>query len=96
MLLTWVFFRAAGFGAAMSYLSQIFAFKGMETWTTVLPAIAVPWLLVLLIDIPQFLTRNHTFVLQWPKVVRDLAVATMLFLILLGVGTRASFIYFQF
>lgn len=96
VLLTWVFFRAAGFGAALSYLSQIFAFKGMETWTTVLPAIAVPWLLVLLIDIPQFLTRNHTMVLQWPKVVRDLAVATMLFLILLGVGTRASFIYFQF
>ena len=96
VLLTWVFFRASGFGAAIDYLSQLFTFREMHTLATVLPAIAVPWLLILLIDIPQFVTRNHTMLIHWPKTVRYATVAAMLFLILLGVGTRAPFIYFQF
>lgn len=96
VLLTWVFFRAPGFGAAIDYLRGIFAFQHMETWTTVLPAIIAPWLLLMIIDIPQFLSGSHTILLRWPRPVRNVAVAAILFLIILGVGTRAPFIYFQF
>jgi hypothetical protein len=62
----------------------------------VLPAIIIPWLLILLVDIPQYRTNDHEAILRWPTMVRDLAVAGMLLLVILGFGTRAPFIYFQF
>jgi D-alanyl-lipoteichoic acid acyltransferase DltB (MBOAT superfamily) len=96
VLLSWVFFRAHGFGAAIDYLQQIFSFTGMDTLPAVLPAIIIPWLLVLLVDIPQYRTNDHEAILRWPVMVRNVAVAGMLFLIILGFGTRAPFIYFQF
>ncbi|MCB0207884.1 MAG: MBOAT family protein [Anaerolineae bacterium] len=96
VLLTWVFFRAPGFRASINFLEQIFSFQHMETWTTVLPAVIIPWALILFIDIPQFVTGRHVVLLRWPQLVRNVAVAIMLFLILLGVGNRAPFIYFQF
>lgn len=96
VLFAWVFFRAPGFRAAIDYLAQIVAFQHMETWRSVLPQVLIPWLLVLLIDLPQFQTRDQTIVLRWPKLARDLAVATMLFAVLLAFGTHAPFIYFQF
>ena len=39
---------------------------------------------------------DHEAILRWPKLARDLTVAGMLLLVLLGFGTRAPFIYFQF
>jgi D-alanyl-lipoteichoic acid acyltransferase DltB (MBOAT superfamily) len=96
VLVTWVFFRAPGFGNAIHMLQKAFSFDHLETLPGVLPAIIIPWLFVLLIDIPQFVTRNHTFFLEWPRWTRDAAVAVMLFLILLAFGTHAPFIYFQF
>lgn len=96
VLVAWIFFRAPGFGAAIEYIEHLLEFRNMEMLPTVLPAIAIPWAFVWLIDVPQFLTRNQTVVLQWPLMARNVAVASMLFLILLGFGTRAPFIYFQF
>jgi alginate O-acetyltransferase complex protein AlgI len=98
VLLTWVFFRAPGLSAAAGYLQGIFAFSGMTvaTWLDVLPAILIPWALMLTIDIPQFITGRHVVLTSWPRPVRHLAAAAMLFMIILGVGTRAPFIYFQF
>lgn len=96
VLLTWVFFRAPGLGAALTYLQQLFAFSDMETLGSVMPAILIPWLLVLAVDVPQFLTRNQTVLLRWPAFPRTVAVASMLLLVVLGFGTRAPFIYFQF
>lgn len=96
VLLAWVFFRSAGFGAAINYLTNLLTFRNMGTLLDVLPAILVPWLLLLAIDVPQYISRNHTILLQWPKTMRNVAVAGMLLLVLLGIGTRAPFIYFQF
>jgi alginate O-acetyltransferase complex protein AlgI len=98
VLLTWVFFRAPGLSAALNYLQGIFAFSGMTigNWLDVLPAILIPWALMLSIDIPQFITGKHAVLPSWPRPVRHVAAAIMLFLIILGVGTRAPFIYFQF
>jgi D-alanyl-lipoteichoic acid acyltransferase DltB (MBOAT superfamily) len=96
VLLSWIFFRAPGLGASLQYIQNILAFRGMEMWSVVLPSMLVPWLLVLTIDIPQSLANNHTILLSWPKAVRSAAIAGLLFLVLLGIGTRAPFIYFQF
>ncbi|RPI29614.1 MAG: MBOAT family protein [Acidobacteria bacterium] len=96
VLLTWLFFRASGLGSAIVYLQQILSFRGMENWLSVLPLIAVPWLLVFLIDIPQHLSGDHTVMLSWPRLVRHGIYATLLFLVILGFGTHAPFIYFQF
>jgi alginate O-acetyltransferase complex protein AlgI len=96
VLLAWVFFRAPGLRAALDYLTQILAFQQLETWRAVLPQVLIPWLLLLAIDIPQFQARDQTVVLRWPKLTRDLAVGTMLFVVLMAFGTHAPFIYFQF
>ncbi|MFB3904379.1 MAG: MBOAT family protein [Acidobacteriota bacterium] len=96
VLLTWVFFRAPGLRAALEYLQLIFSFKGMEGWLSVMPMVVAPWLLVLLIDIPQHFGGSHTVLLKWPRLARVGIAAVMVFLILLGFGTNAPFIYFQF
>lgn len=96
VLLSWVFFRSPGFGAGVTYLRDMAAFKGMEQFSAVLPGLLIPWILCLAIDIPQHLKRDEVFLLRWPKTKRDLGLAFILFLIILGVGRRAPFIYFQF
>jgi D-alanyl-lipoteichoic acid acyltransferase DltB (MBOAT superfamily) len=96
VVLAWVFFRASGLRAALDFLSHLVSLDGMHTWSSVWPAIAVPWLLILAIDIPQFLAADHTVMLRWPNFARNVAIATILLLILLGIGVRAPFIYFQF
>jgi D-alanyl-lipoteichoic acid acyltransferase DltB (MBOAT superfamily) len=96
VLLSWIFFRAPGLSGALTYLQQLFSFSGMGELPAVLPAIIIPWLLILMIDIPQYRTNDHEAILRWPTMARDLAVAGMLLLIILGFGTRAPFIYFQF
>ncbi len=96
VLFSWVFFRAPGLRTAIGYLEHTFSLEGMETWIAVLPSVAIPWLLVLLIDLPQSLANSHTAMLSWPRPLRHGVVAMLLFLVLMGIGTRAPFIYFQF
>lgn len=96
VLFAWIFFRAHGFGQAFAFINGIVALRGMETLGAVLPSILIPWLLLFAIDIPQFMAKEHTALLRWPIAVRNVAIAGMLFLIFLGLGTRAPFIYFQF
>ena len=96
IMLTWVFFRAPGLSASIEFIRHAAELRQMGMWATVWPAMLAPLLLVLLIDIPQFWGRSHTVLLQWPRPLRDAVVALLLFVILLGVGTRAPFIYFQF
>ena len=96
VLFAWIFFRAHGFGQAFTFINGIVALRGMETLGAVLPSILIPWLLLFAIDIPQFMAKEHTALLRWPIAVRNVAIAGMLFLIFLGLGTRAPFIYFQF
>ncbi|MFN8445494.1 MAG: MBOAT family protein [Caldilineaceae bacterium] len=96
VLFAWIFFRAHGFGEVLIYIKGIAALRGMDTFWAILPSIVIPWLLMLAVDIPQFIAKEHTALLRWPVTVRHVAVAAMLFLIFLGLGTRAPFIYFQF
>ncbi len=96
VVIAWVFFRAHGFGQVIDFFAGVAALRGMETLPAVLPAILIPYALMLAVDLPQYIVKDHAALLRWPTYVRNLAVAAMLFLVLLGLGTRAPFIYFQF
>lgn len=96
VMLTWVFFRAPGLSASIEFIRHAAELRRLEMWSTVWPVMLAPLLLVLLIDVPQFVGRSHTVLLRFPRLVRDVSVALLLLVILLGVGTRAPFIYFQF
>ena len=96
VLLAWVFFRAPGFSAALDYLAGIAGGLGSLDALALLSAVAVPWLLVLAVDLPQRIAKSHTVFLDWPAWPRAAVASAMLFLVSLGFGTRAPFIYFQF
>ncbi|RPJ56933.1 MAG: MBOAT family protein [Acidobacteria bacterium] len=96
VLLTWVFFRAAGLRSAIDYLQLMFSFRGMEDLLSAAVMIAAPWLLVLLIDVPQHFAGEHTALVRLPRIATAGVAAALVFLILLGFGTNAPFIYFQF
>lgn len=94
--LTWTFFRCQNFGDAWSYLGGIVAFqRGVPTET--IKWLAVASTLVLAIDIPQYVTQNHTVVLRWPWFLRAASYATVvLAMFTLRSNGQIPFIYFQF
>ena len=95
VVLAWVFFRAESFGDAFLILERIFTLApGKATFTFPLVAML---LLVALIDIPQWYTRNQVIWLSWPWAVRGVVyAASILLLTLLASTVREPFIYFQF
>ncbi|MDT8303730.1 MAG: MBOAT family O-acyltransferase [Sedimentisphaerales bacterium] len=94
--LTWIFFRCQNFGDIYSYFAGIIAFQGGIP-TQVLKWFAVASVLVLAIDIPQYITQNHTVVLEWPVVLRVASYTTVvLAMFALRNNGRIPFIYFQF
>jgi len=93
----WVFFRAESFANAFDVLASIARMEGgfnAGAWSQVAIAVAI----LLLIDVPQYFTRNHTIKLLWPWPMRG-AVYALFVLILLAYSGRnedVPFIYFQF
>lgn len=108
--LTWIFFRAESFSKARIYLEGIAALR-TEKWMSKVAGLPVfkvdsdqfetaAWLLValwLLIDGPQYRSKDHTVVLKWrfPWKVAVLSVLAIWILVTRG-GENVPFIYFQF
>lgn len=94
--LTWIFFRCQNFNDVWSYLAGILAFQGG------LPIQELKWFtvtltLLLAIDIPQYITQNHTVVIEWPVVLRVVSyTAVVLAMFALRSNGKIPFIYFQF
>lgn len=94
--MTWIFFRCQDFSNVGSYLVGIIAFQGT------LPIGTLKWFiiasaLVLAIDIPQYITQNHTVVLRWPWILRGVTYTTVVLAIfMLRSNGSTPFIYFQF
>ncbi len=91
-------FRSANDGDAMEVMRGIFTLREV---TAISPrALLLPagmTALILFIDIPQFLRRDHTIMLSWPWPVRGLVYAGLIMLlILIRVEDDVPFIYFQF
>jgi alginate O-acetyltransferase complex protein AlgI len=94
--LTWIFFRASGFGMAWDYLAGILALRGGWPMEGVLPLVA-SLLLLLFIDVPQYRSNDHTALIRWSWPIRGLAYASMIWAIFaLRTDGTVPFIYFQF
>lgn len=99
VLLTWVFFRASNFGDAMEILGGILTFRGGLSPFALADFMNLAFysFLVLLVDVPQFIGRDHTAILDWPWPIRGLMMGTFLVLMaVLAGGNETPFIYFQF
>jgi alginate O-acetyltransferase complex protein AlgI len=94
--LAWVFFRAPDFSTAWSVLAGIASLRGgLELSAWVLPVGMTA--LLLLIDLPQHLQRDHTAMLRWPWPLRGLVYAGLILaMVLLRSGDEVPFLYFQF
>jgi alginate O-acetyltransferase complex protein AlgI len=100
--LTWIFFRAKSFASAFDYLRGLVGVRSGEISVTVDPdvltqaAVSIA-VLLFLIDIPQYLRRNHCAMLRWPQKRRVLAFSCLVIWLILIRGTESvPFIYFQF
>lgn len=94
--LTWIFFRAENVSAAWIYLTGILSFSGgIATFGLSKLIMAVG--ILLLIDVPQYLTGRHTAMLRmwWPLRAAVYVGCILLFCLLRSDGEQ-TFIYFQF
>lgn len=94
--LTWIFFRAHSFGSAWDFMMGILAFSDLSLpfgWKL----LGVSLVLLLILDIPQYLSGKQTVLLDAPWPWRA-AVYTLLTLAIFLLRTDAEipFIYFQF
>ncbi len=101
VMLAWVFFRAPDFETAYQFLSGLASWQTRQTSRAAigapLLAFAGGLLLMLGIDIPQAVTNNQTIMLRWPVLLRGLAYAALiLILIVFRSEADVPFIYFQF
>ncbi len=95
--LTWIMFRASSFTSGMEYINGIFAFD--DTFN-IAGNVLFAALLIVIVDIAQTKTGNHTWIITKPRPVKYVllqvlfisAVAAAIF----QINTVVPFIYFQF
>jgi hypothetical protein len=92
----WIFFRAADVGSAFTYIAGIARLSGLDDigWMPLGMGLAL-----LLIDVPQFLSGQHTALARVPWWIRSPVYAGVCLLTLgrlLWGGDQTPFIYFQF
>ena len=94
--LTWVFFRAGDLRSALVYIHGLLFWRGSVDIAAMVKPIFFA-VLLLILDLPQYWTRNHTVFLRWPWPVRGVLYTAMFFmLIVMENHGEVPFIYFQF
>jgi D-alanyl-lipoteichoic acid acyltransferase DltB (MBOAT superfamily) len=96
VLLSLVLVRAYGVGNAWNYVSRILSFSdGVGLGGVKLLCVSVG--ILMLVDIPQYLTDDHTAFQKWPKALRGVVYATFVLAIMaMRTDGTIPFIYFQF
>jgi D-alanyl-lipoteichoic acid acyltransferase DltB (MBOAT superfamily) len=93
----WVFFRADDFSIAADVFRVIYQGRTGSVYipNSLLVGLVI---LVLAIDIPQHISRDHTVILRAPWPIRGAAYATAVLLLAMfaEMGKNVPFIYFQF
>lgn len=96
VLVAWVFFRAPDLPSSLSILEGIFTLRGHGS----LRLLALPLALgalAMLLDVPQYVTGEHTVLSRLPWPLRGCIYAIMIVTITLMLrDTNVPFIYFQF
>ncbi len=95
---TWLFFRAQNMEVASRAIQAMLNGGTLFVSTWDLTRAGYFTLLVLLLDIPQFLTKKHSFVVDMPPIRRGIALGAMAILLLLFHPGKSDipFLYFQF
>lgn len=98
LLIPWLFFRADSVADALAYLYGIISLQGeFSLHGFYFCKLAFFVTLVMLLDIPQYISRDHTVFLKWHWLIQGLVYGTMLIIIiLLAPQNEMPFIYFQF
>jgi len=93
----WIFFRAETLTQATDYLAGMFSFVSGPVNLDHVILIVLSALAILVLDIGQRMTNDHSVVLRWRPVLRGATCALLLLGIVLWSGGEAQpFIYFQF
>jgi alginate O-acetyltransferase complex protein AlgI len=94
----WIFFRAQSFGDAFAAIERIVSIApGVLPNTEQLAHTLRVLLILLAIDLPQYVSRRHTVLLRLPWPARAAAyVAIIMILVVFRSGDNVQFIYFQF
>ncbi len=103
--LAWIFFRSETVDHALNYINRLLEFTliqssagtSMLNKVNYLPLAFGILILILLLDLPQRISNDHTILLKWPLLIRG-AIVALLFLCLISIRSTANvpFIYFQF
>jgi hypothetical protein len=81
----------------MDYLGGLFSFAPGSVDPDQLILVVVSALMVLILDLGQRITGDHSVVLRWSPPVRGAAIGVLLLSVLMWSGGDAQpFIYFQF
>lgn len=93
--LSWILFRAESLAVSGELVAGLTVWR--DGYQPSFKAWIVPLLLVLAIDIPQFVSNKQEKMLDWPLVVRAIAFAGLVFALLASMqADEIPFIYFQF
>ncbi len=99
VLITWLFFRSASWDTTMLYLEQLIQFQTGEYTLQLLGIMAGFVSMVLLLDVLEYRSGKHTFMLQLanaPFRWGILAAAFGITLVYMFISDPLPFIYFQF
>lgn len=98
VFLGWAFFRADSLGAALEIIQGMFRIDGWGAGSLETLGVFVAGLLIMLvIDIPQFVSDRQEVLLATPWLVRGLSYVSLVMLIVLrNPSVETPFIYFQF
>ncbi|MEI6234527.1 MAG: MBOAT family protein [Planctomycetota bacterium] len=102
--LTWIFFTAETMTDALAFIKGIFSHTKVVAGKAIKldmgdlsGAAAAVLVMILIIDLPQYVKRDHCAILKWNLPVRALVYATLFIWIVMMRGLEnVPFIYFQF
>ena len=94
--MTWVLFRAPDLSTALDFLMNIAYWRQSHDLSSLLMLSGLT-IILLSIDLPQYIAQSDVTILRMPWVVRGLAYAILvLILVMMRPSDGAPFIYFQF
>jgi D-alanyl-lipoteichoic acid acyltransferase DltB (MBOAT superfamily) len=95
----WLLFRAASLEQVLRFTTRLFADFGNLATAIKKPTLSAEagLAMLFLLELSEYVAGSRTFYRSWPRPVRGLVYALLVFILLMGLSNApAQFIYFQF